>query len=159
VARRARGFSMRVLYHARHRLTPEREGELAASHRGLDALLSESDFVVLCVPLTGETRRLISRERLRKMKPAAVLVNIARGEVVDEGALAEALSEGRLFAAGLDVYEKEPQVHPGLLSVPSAVLLPHLGSATVDAREGMGRLATENLVAVLEGKEPPCPVN
>ncbi len=158
-AQRARGFSMRVLYHARHPLSPERERELAASHRDLDALLSESDFVMLCVPLTVQTRGLISRERLARMKPTAVLVNIARGEVVDEGAMAEALSERRLFAAGLDVYEKEPQVHPGLLLAPSAVLLPHLGSATVEAREGMGRLATENLVAVLEGREPPCPVN
>jgi lactate dehydrogenase-like 2-hydroxyacid dehydrogenase len=93
------------------------------------------------------------------MKPTAVLVNIARGEVVDEAALAEALSSGRLFAAGLDVYEREPVVHPALLAAPSAVLLPHLGSATRDTREAMGRLATENLLAVLEGREPPTPVN
>jgi len=159
VARRARGFSMRVLYHARRPLPPEREAEAQASYSGLDALLSESDFVVLCVPLTAETRGLMSRERLSRMKPTAVLVNIARGEVVDDAALAEALSSGRLFAAGLDVYEKEPVVHPALLSAPSAVLLPHLGSATREAREAMGRLATGNLLAVLEGREPPTPVN
>jgi glyoxylate reductase len=159
VAKRARGFSMRVLYHSRTPLPPEREAEAQASRRGLDDLLAESDFVVLCVPLTAETRGLMSRERLSRMKPTAVLVNIARGEVVDEAALAEALSLGRLFAAGLDVYEKEPVVHPALLSAPSAVLLPHLGSATREAREAMGRLATENLLAVLEGREPPAPVN
>jgi glyoxylate reductase len=159
VARRARGFPMRILYHNRRRLPPPAEAELGASYRELDALLAESDFVVLCVPLTGETRGLISRERLGKMKRTAVLVNIARGEVVDEEALAAALTEGRLSGAGLDVYEEEPRVHPLLLSAPSAVLLPHLGSATGETREAMGRLATENLLAVLDGREPPCPVN
>jgi glyoxylate reductase len=159
VARRSRGFSMRVLYHSRRRLPPEREAEAQVSFRGLDDLLAESDFVVLCVPLTAETRGLISRERLSRMKPTAVLVNVARGEVVEEEALACALSAGRLFAAGLDVYEREPAVHPALLSAPSAVLLPHLGSATRDTREAMGRLAAENLLAVLEGRDPPCPVN
>jgi len=159
VARRSRGFSMRILYHNRRRLPAPAEAELGAAYRELDPLLAESDFVVLCVPLTGETRGLISRERLGKMKRTAVLVNISRGEVVDEEALAAALTEGRLFGAGLDVFEKEPRVHPLLLSAPSAVLLPHLGSATGEAREAMGRLATENLLAVLDGREPPCPVN
>ena len=159
VSRRARGFSMRVLYHSRRPLPREAEEELGASYRDLEALLGESDFVVLCVPLTAETRGLMSRERLRRMKPSAVLVNIARGEVVDEAALAEALSKGWLFAAGLDVYEREPAVHPALLAAPSAVLLPHLGSATRVTRESMWRLATENLLAVLEGREPPTPVN
>ena len=159
VARRSRGFSMKVLYHNRRRIPPSEEAELAASYRDLDALLAECDFVVLCVPLTPETRGLISTERLGRMKRTAVLVNIARGEVVDEEAVATALAEGRLFGVGLDVFEKEPSVHPKLLSAPSAVLLPHLGSATVEAREGMGRLATENLLAVLDGREPPCPVN
>jgi lactate dehydrogenase-like 2-hydroxyacid dehydrogenase len=93
------------------------------------------------------------------MKRTAVLVNIARGEVVDEEAVATALAEGRLSGAGLDVYENEPRIHPRLLSAPSAVLLPHLGSATGEAREAMGRLAAENLLAVLDGREPPCPVN
>ncbi|MFZ2224069.1 MAG: D-glycerate dehydrogenase [Candidatus Deferrimicrobium sp.] len=159
VARRSRGFSMKVLYHNRRRIPPSEEAGLAASYRDLDTLLAESDFVVLCVPLTPETRGLISTERLGRMKRTAVLVNIARGEVVDEEAVAAALAEGRLFGAGLDVFEKEPRVHPRLLSVPSAVLLPHLGSATGETREAMGRLATENLLAVLDGREPPCPVN
>lgn len=159
VARRSRGFSMKVLYHNRRRLSPSEEAGVAASYRGLDALLAESDFVVLCVPLTPETRGLISAERLGRMKRTAVLVNISRGEVVDEEAVATALTEGRLFGAGLDVFEKEPRIHPRLLSAPSAVLLPHLGSATGETREAMGRLATENLLAVLDGREPPCPVN
>ncbi len=159
VARRSRGFSMRVLYSGPRRIAPAAEAELGASYRELDALLAESDFVVLCVPLKPETRGLISRERLRRMRPNAVLVNIARGEVVDDEALADALAEGRIFGAGLDVFEKEPQVHPALLAAGAAVLVPHIGSATGAAREGMGRLATENLVAVLEGREPPCRVN
>ena len=159
VAARAAGFRMRVLYHNRRRLTPGQEKSLGAEYRMLDELLAESDFVVMCVPLTAQTRGLIGRERLARMKTTAVLVNIARGEVVDEGALAEYLAEGRIFAAGLDVYEKEPEIHPSLLAAPSAVLLPHLGSATVETREKMGRLASENLLAVLAGTEPPCPVN
>lgn len=159
VAERAAGFRMRVLYHNRRPLPPGREKTLGAEYRGLDDLLAESDFVVLSVPLTAESRGMIGRERLARMKRTAVLVNIARGEVVDEEALADALAEGRIFAAGLDVYEKEPEVHPSLLAAPSAVLLPHVGSATVETRERMGRLAAENLLAVLAGAEPPCPVN
>lgn len=159
VAARARGFEMRVLYHNRGRLPAAREKGLGAEYSGLNELLSESDFVVLCVPLTPETRGLMGRERLGRMKRDAVLVNVSRGEVVDEGALAEALEGGRIFAAGLDVYEKEPEIHPRLLRAPSAVLLPHVGSATRETRERMGRLATENLLAVLAGGEPPCPVN
>lgn len=159
VAARARGFAMRILYHNRKRLPPTREAELGAEFRELDRLLAEADFVVLCLPLTEATRRLIGRERLALMKPAAVLVNIARGEIVDEEALAWALASGRIFAAGLDVYEKEPVVHPALLRAPSALLVPHLGSATKESRERMGELAVANLLAVLSGKEPPCPVN
>lgn len=159
IAVRAAGFGMRILYHNRRPLPPQREKILRAERRGLDELLAESDFVILCVPLTQETRGLIDRNRLGRMKPTAVLVNVSRGEVVDEGALADALSRGTIFAAGIDVYEKEPVVHPDLLASPSAVLLPHLGSATREARERMGRLATENLLAVLAGGEPPCPVN
>lgn len=159
IAARAAGFGMRILYHNRRPLPPAREKALRAEYRGLDDLLAESDFVVLCVPLTPETNRLIDGARLERMKPTAVLVNVSRGEVVDEGALAKALSEGKIFAAGLDVYEKEPVVHPDLLAAPSAVLLPHVGSATKETRERMGRLATENLLAVLAGADPPCPVN
>ena len=159
IAGRARGFEMRVLYHNRNRLPKERENALQVWYAGFDDLLSASDFVVLCVPLTPETRGMIGRDRLRRMKREAVLVNVSRGEVVDEKALAEALLERRIFAAGLDVYEKEPKIHPGLLRAPSAVLLPHLGSATTETRERMGGLATENLLAVLSGGDPPCPVN
>jgi glyoxylate reductase len=159
IAARARGFEMRVLYHGRNRLPRERENALRAQYAGLDDLVAASDFVVISVPLSPETRGMIGRDLLRKMKKEAVLVNIARGGIVDESALAEALAEGRIFATGLDVYEKEPKVHPGLLRVPSAVLLPHVGSATAEAREGMGELATENLLAVLAGGDPPCPVN
>jgi glyoxylate reductase len=159
IAVRARGFGMRILYHNRRRPDPGRDRVLGAEYRGLDELLSESDFVVLCVPLTAETRGMIGRERLGKMKPSGVIVNVSRGEVVEEGALAKALSGGTIFAAGLDVYEREPEVHPDLLAAPNAVLLPHVGSATMETRERMGRLAAENMLAVLAGTEPPCPVN
>ncbi len=159
VGLRARGFAMRLLYNNRRRLPEERERFLQAAYAGLDVLLAESDFVTLCVPLTDETRRLVGRERLARMKPGAVLVNVSRGEVVDEAALAAALAEGRIFAAGCDVYEREPEVHPDLLAAPRAVLLPHVGSATRETREEMGRLATENLLAVLSGGSPPHPVN
>jgi len=159
VAARARGFSMTVLYHNRRRLPPEAEARTGAVWRPLDALLAEADFVVLCLPLTPDTRGLLGRRELALMKPAAVLVNVARGEIVDEAALAEALQARRLFAAGLDVYEREPTVHPALLAAPSAVLAPHLGSATGQARTRMGELAVTNLLAVLAGRNPPCPVN
>lgn len=159
IASRAAGFGMRILYCNRRAIPPERERTLRAERRTLPELLAESDFVVLSVPLTPGTRGMIDRERLRMMKRTAVLVNVSRGEVVDEAALAAALAGGGLFAAGLDVYEKEPLVHPDLLAAPSAVLLPHVGSATAETRERMGRLATENLLAVLEGADPPCAVN
>lgn len=159
VAARARGFAMRILYNSRRRLPEARERALEAEYAALDDLFAESDFVVLCVPLTEDTRRLAGRERLARMKPDAVLVNVARGEVVDEAALAAALAEGRIFAAGCDVYEREPEVHPGLLASPRAVLTPHVGSATRATREEMGRLATENLLAALAGKKPPHAVN
>ncbi len=159
VAARARGFSMRVLYNGRRRVPPDRERALGVEYAALDDLLAGSDFVVLCVPLTDETRRLIGRDRLALMKRGAVLVNVARGEVVDEGALAAALAEGRIFGAGCDVYEREPEVHPALLAAPRAVLVPHIGSATRETREAMGRLATENLLAALAGETPPHPVN
>jgi len=153
VARRAAGFDMVVLHNAR-RPTGER-GFVA----DLDELLAEADVVSLHVPLTTETRHLIDRRRLAVMKPTAVLVNTARGPVVDEEALAEALEQGRLFAAGLDVYEHEPAVHPRLLAAPRTVLLPHVGSATVDTRTAMARLACEGVRAVLAGEIPPTCLN
>lgn len=154
VARRAKGFGMEVLYTARSP-RPEAERELGARRVGLDELLRESDFVSIHTPLTPETHHLIGPQELAKMKRTAVLVNTARGPVVDEGALADALAEGRIFAAGLDVYEEEPKVHPGLLELENAVLAPHIGSASIETRDAMARLAGENLAAVLRGEEPP----
>jgi glyoxylate reductase len=153
VARRAAAFDMVVLHHAR-RPTGER-GFVA----DLNELLAQADVVSIHVPLTTDTRHLFDRRRLAVMKPTAVLVNTARGPVVDEEALAEALEEGRLFAAGLDVYEREPAVHPRLLDAPRTVLLPHVGSATVGTRTAMARLACEGVRAVLAGDVPPTCLN
>jgi glyoxylate reductase len=121
----------------------------------LDELLRVADIVTLHVPLTPDTTRLIDARRLSLMKPTAVLVNTARGPVVDEAALARALEEGALFGAGIDVYEREPEVHPRLLAAPHAVLLPHIGSASEATRRRMAELACEGVVAVLAGERPP----
>ena len=157
VARRARGFGMEILYHNRSRKQDD-ERELGARYAGLDELLDEADFVSIHTPLTEETRHLIGAHELGKMKPTAVLVNTSRGPVVDEGALAEALADGRIFAAGLDVYENEPRVHPKLLGLENAVLAPHIGSGSAETRDRMAVLAAENIVAVLRGEEPKTPV-
>jgi glyoxylate reductase len=149
VARRAAGFGMQVLHHAR---TDTGEPGYVAD---LDALLAGSDVVSLHVPGGEATRHLIDARRLALMKPSAVLVNTARGPVVDEEALAAALHEGRLFAAGLDVFEREPKVHPRLLSAPRAVLLPHIGSASQATRTRMARLAASAVATVLSGGVPP----
>src|SRR5438874_9218053 len=159
MARRARGFGMKVIYYDVYRPTPQLERELGAEFRELDDLLAEADFVSLHVNLTEETHHLINAERLRRMKPTAVLVNSSRGPVIDEAALAEALRDGEIFAAGLDVFEKEPEVHPLLLELENAVVIPHLGSATVDTRLAMVLLAAENLIAALEGRKPPTLLN
>jgi glyoxylate reductase len=157
VARRARGFGMPLLYHGR-RASAELEA-LGARGVGLDELLARSDFVSLHVPLQPETRHLIDARALGLMKPTAYLINTARGPVVDEAALVEALRSGTIAGAGLDVYEDEPRMAEGLADCPNAVLLPHLGSATHATRGAMSRIAAENLVAVLEGKKPPNLVN
>lgn len=159
VARRALGFGMKILYHNR-RPNPLAEAALGCRYVDLDALLKESDFVSLHCPLTEETRGLIGRRELALMKPTAVLVNTARGPVVDEAALIEALKEGRIWAAGLDVYDVEPIApdHP-LLQLDNVVALPHIGSASIRTRTRMATLAAENLVAALTGREPPTPVN
>jgi glyoxylate reductase len=159
IARRARGFGMRVLYYDVYRASPELERELDVQLRDLEALLEEADFVTLHTVLSEETRHLINAERLKRMKPTAVLVNTSRGPVIDEAALAHALRTGEIFAAGLDVFENEPEVHPALLELENAVIIPHLGSATVDTRIAMGLLAAENLIAALEGRRPPALVN
>ena len=159
VARRAGCFGMRILYHSSSRASAEVEVKLCAEYRELDDLLAEADFVTLHTPLTPRTRHLIDAERLKRMKRTAVLVNASRGPVVDEGALVEALRTGQIFAAGLDVFEREPEVHPGLFELENVVMIPHLGSATVETRVAMGMLAAENLIAALEGRRPPTPVN
>lgn len=147
VGRRAAAFGMEVL-HTRHHPVGE-AGEVA-----LDELLARADVVSLHVPLTEATRHLVDGDRLARMKPTAVLVNTARGPVVDEAALAEALHAGTIFGAGLDVFEHEPAVHPRLLDAPRAVLLPHVGSATVATRTAMARLAARSVVQVLAGERP-----
>ena len=158
LARRTRGFDMDLVYHDQYR-NEEAERELGARYLELDELLRTSDFVSVHTPLTPETTHLIGAEELEKMKPEAVLVNTSRGPVVDEAALADALAEGRIFAAGLDVYEEEPEVHPKLLELESVVLAPHIGSASIETRDKMAVLAAENLTAVLRGEEPKTPVN
>src|SRR5262245_38447338 len=149
VGRRAGGFGMTVLHHTRT------DTGMPGWRGDLDELLRVSDIVSLHVPLTPETTHLIDARRFGLMKPKAVLVNTARGPVVDEAALADALHSGALFAAGIDVYEREPEVHPRLLSAPRAVLLPHVGSASVATRTRMAHLACEGALAVLAGNTPP----
>lgn len=159
VARRAVGFGMRVLYTSRQR-HEDAERELGVQWRALDDLLAEADFVTLHTPLTAETRHLIHRERLRRMKRTAVLVNTSRGAVVDEAALVEALREGWIWAAGLDVFEQEPLPPDSpLLTMDNVVLAPHVGSASFATRARMCEMAAENCVAVLSGQRPPHPVN
>lgn len=155
VARRARAFDMRILYTDAVPLPAEVEGELGATRVELDELLGEADFVSLHVPLTPDTHHLIGSEQLARMKPTAVLVNTSRGPVVDEGALADALRGGGIFAAGLDVYEREPEIHPGLLELDNVVLAPHIASGSVRTRSEMSVLAVRNLLAGLRGERPP----
>jgi glyoxylate reductase len=158
VAERARAFGMEVAYHARHEAPADVVAALEAERLPLERLLAEADVVSLHCPLTAETRHLIGSEELAAMKPSAVLVNAARGPVVDEAALAGALAKGEIAAAGLDVYEREPQVEPGLLELENVVLAPHLGSATVETRTAMAELAARNAIAVVRGEEPLTPV-
>ncbi|MFA4640704.1 glyoxylate reductase [Pyrococcus kukulkanii] len=158
VARRAKGFGMRILYYSRTR-KPEVEKELNAEFKPLEELLRESDFVVLAVPLTKETMYMINEERLKLMKPTAILVNVARGKVVDTRALIKALKEGWIAGAGLDVYEEEPYYNEELFSLENVVLTPHIGSATFGAREGMAEVVARNLIAFKRGEVPPTLVN
>jgi glyoxylate reductase len=159
LARRANGFGMNVIYHDVYRPPTEVEVELNAEYRDLDDLLKEADFISLHTNLTPETRHLINEERLQEMKPTAVIVNTSRGPVIDEAALAKALREGWIFGAGLDVFEKEPEVNDDLLACDNAVVIPHLGSATVETRTAMGLLAADNLIAALDGQRPPTLLN
>jgi len=155
VAKRARGFDMKVVYYSRSRLDPSQEKNLGVSYMSLDELLKEADFVSIHVPLSPATRHLIGSRELDIMKPSACLINTARGAVVDEKALVRALTDGSIRSAGLDVYEDEPELSPGLANVKNVVLLPHVGSATVETRTKMALMAAENLLAALRGERPP----
>ncbi len=154
LARRARGFAMRVVYHNRSRLAPAIEAELNAEYVSQTALLECADHVVLALPYTPETHHLLGMAELALMKPTATLTNIARGGIVDDAALAAALQQGRIAAAGLDVFEGEPHFDAALLEAPNAVLTPHIASATEATRRAMANLAADNLIAALG--EGPC---
>lgn len=159
VARRAGGFSMRVLYHAIDRPTPEDEQKLGAQFVSPDELLRQADFLSLHVPLSPETHHMIGARELAMMKPTAFIINTSRGKVMDEPALVEALQAKRIAGAALDVFENEPHIHPGFLALANVVLSPHLGTATSETRMAMAMLATDNLLAALEGQRPPNLVN
>jgi len=160
IARRgALGFGMQVIYHNRSRLDAQQEAPLSARYVSKQELLRTADHLVLVVPYSAASHHAIGTAELAQMKPTATLTNIARGGVVDDAALAVALRERRIAAAGLDVFEGEPKVHPDLLSVPNVVLTPHIASATVATRRAMADLAVDNLIAALTGAVPPTPVN
>ena len=159
LVRRAQGFQMRVQYHDAFRAPAEVEQELNLQFVTFDELFRTSDFVSVHVPLLPETRHLVGADEFKLMKKTAVFINTSRGPVVDEAALAWALEERLIAAAGLDVYEREPIVEPRLLALENVVLTPHIASASFNTRRAMCMLAAENLVTALEGKRPPTPVN
>jgi len=159
VARRAKGFKMKILYHSRTR-KPDVDRELGAQYQDMNSLLQNSDFVVLTTALTPETKELIGKRELDLMKPSAFLINTARGGVVDEAELVDALRERRIAGAGLDVFKDEPHfINQDIYDLDNVVMAPHTGSATVETRGKMSILAAENLVAALHGKMPKHPVN
>ncbi|MGB8855677.1 MAG: D-glycerate dehydrogenase [Burkholderiales bacterium] len=159
VARRARGFDMKVIYNNRRRVAPDIESACQASYCPLDELLRESDFVLLQLPYSKETHHLIGARELGLMKSTAILVNVARGGVVDDAALVEALKRKTIAAAGLDVFENEPKLNQGFFDLKNVVLVPHIGSATLATRKAMAMTAANNLIAALSGKMPPNLVN
>ncbi|MBL0142969.1 MAG: D-glycerate dehydrogenase [Betaproteobacteria bacterium] len=159
IAKRATGFDMRVLYHNRNRIPEADEMRLNATRVERDQLLAQSDFVVVMVPYSPAVHHLIGAAEIAKMKPTAILVNTARGGVVDDAALVEALEAGRIAGAGIDVFEGEPNVNPGYFALHNAVLTPHVGSATRATRLRMCETAAANLTAALEGRTPPNLVN
>jgi glyoxylate reductase len=159
MARRARGFDMRILYQDAVAADPATERDLGVTRTDTATLLRESDFVSLHTPLLPETKHLINAQSLKTMKKTAYLVNASRGPVVDEAALAQALKEGWIAGAGIDVFEEEPTVHPGLMGLPNVVLAPHIASGSSDTRVKMANLAVDNCLAVLEGKAALTPVN
>jgi glyoxylate reductase len=155
VAHRARGFNMRVLYYDPQPLPPDAERDLGAMRVDLGRLLAESDFVSVHVPLTAETQHMLSTPQFGQMKRSAILINTSRGPVVDEAALVEALNAKKIAGAGLDVYEREPAVHPGLIPMPNVVLAPHIASATVRTRSEMSAMAARNVATAVRGGRPP----
>lgn len=159
VARRARGFDMRVLYHDPRRVPPAEEAELGITWAPMDMVLAEADIVSVHALLTPETRHLIGARELALMKPSAYLINTSRGQVLDEKAVARALVERRIAGAGLDVFENEPFVETGILTLPNVVLTPHLGSAVGELREAMHHIVVDNILAVVDGHRPPNCVN
>ena len=158
VARRALGFEMKVIYNSRKRVAPEIEKQLHAEYRDMNALLAESDFISLHVPLSGDTRQMFDAPKFFRMKPTAFLINTSRGPVVDEAALVHALETKKIAGAGLDVFEQEPFVHPGLKR-PNVVLAPHLGSASTETRARMALTAAQNIAAFFQGQRPPNALN
>jgi glyoxylate reductase len=158
-ARRAKAFGMSIAYSNRNPISPELAEELGCERLSLDELLATSDIVSVHCPYSPATHHLISAEQLKMMKSSAYLINTARGPIVDEAALVRALELGHLAGAGLDVFEKEPEVHEGLLDRNDVVLIPHLGSATIETRTAMATLAAANTLAVLSGKAAPTPIN
>ena len=159
MAHRAKGFNMRVLYADTNPLPPEMAGSIGATLVDLGRLLAESDFVSVHVPLTKETEHMLSTPQFAQMKPTAILVNTSRGPVVDEAALVEALTAHKIAGAGLDVYEREPAVHPGLVALPNVVLAPHIASATTRTRSEMSAMAARNMATAVRGGRPPNLVN
>lgn len=159
VARRARGFDMRVLYCGPHQLPAAEEKTIGFEYCTFDDLIAQSDFVSLHAALRPETRHLVGEREFKRMKPTAFFINTARGPIVDEAALARALEAGEIAGAGLDVFEREPEVEPALLTMPNVVLTPHLGSAARDVRETMANKVVDNIVAIVEGRTPPNCVN
>jgi len=157
-ARRARAFGMNVIYSSRSQAPRDLELELGAHRVDLDTLIAESDVLSLHCPYSPATHHLLGEQEFAAMKPTSYVINTARGPVIDEAALAEALRTGQIAGAGLDVFEEEPDVHPDLLTCDNAVLVPHLGSATIETRTAMATLAADNAVAVLAGEEPPTPI-
>jgi glyoxylate/hydroxypyruvate/2-ketogluconate reductase len=155
IARRARGFDMKILYHSRTRAALKDEAQAGAVYTGKDELLRQADVVLLILPFTPETQHFISTRELALMKRSAVLINMARGGIVDDAALIEALKEKTIWAAGLDVYENEPKMNPGFLQLDNVVLSPHIASASEPTRKAMAMTAAKNLVAALSGKPPP----
>lgn len=159
IAKRADGFDMNILYHTRSRVSADVERKFKARYVGKDELLAQSDIVMLILPYTADTHHYIGAAELAAMKPSAVLLNMARGGIVDDAALADALKSKTIWAAGLDVYENEPNVNPDFLELENVVLSPHIASASEPTRRAMAMTAAKNLVAALGGEEPPNLVN